>query len=197
MRIGTPESPTPWLTIVGEMADLKLSSPNDPAKEQFFGPVDQAEEEIGSFASASDLNGNGGYIVLRSTLPPESMECALRSTVRAIDPQLPLTQVQTLEQAVSDSEAPRRFNTVLITSFGRAAVLLAVLGIYSVIAFMVASRVQEMAIPHGARFAARWNHPPDSGIRNETRCHRLHPWVGGGCGSLNPTAVHAVWSQPV
>ena len=146
MRIGTPESPTPWLTIVGEVADVKLSSPDDPTKEQFFGPVDQAEEEIGSFASASDLNGNGGYIVLRSTLPPESMESALRSTVRAIDPQLPLTQVQTMEQAVSDSEAPRRFNTVLITSFACAAVLLAVLGIYSVIAFSVASRVQEMAI---------------------------------------------------
>jgi ABC-type antimicrobial peptide transport system permease subunit len=74
------------------------------------------------------------------------MESVLRSTVRAIDPQLPLTQVQTMEQAVSLSEAPRRFNTVLITSFAGAAVLLAVLGIYSVIAFSVASRVQELAI---------------------------------------------------
>jgi ABC-type antimicrobial peptide transport system permease subunit len=66
--------------------------------------------------------------------------------VRAIDPQLPLTQVQTMEQAVSSSEAPRRFNTALITIFAFAAVLLAVLGIYSVIAFSAASRVQEMAI---------------------------------------------------
>ena len=87
-----------------------------------------------------------GYIVLRSALPPEQMENALRATVRSIDPQLPLTQVQTMEQAVSESEAPRRFNTVLISSFAFAAVLLAVLGIYSVIAFSVASRVQEMAI---------------------------------------------------
>ena len=74
------------------------------------------------------------------------MENALRSTVRSIDPLLPLTQVQTMEQAVSQSEAPRRFNTVLIGSFAFAAVLLAVLGIYSVISFSVASRVQEMAI---------------------------------------------------
>ncbi|HXR38507.1 MAG TPA: ABC transporter permease [Terracidiphilus sp.] len=145
-RIGTPEMQTPWLTIVGEAADVKLSSPDDPTKEQFFFPVDQAEEDIGSLASPTDLNGNGGYVVLRSALPPEQMENALRATVRAIDPQLPLTQVQTMEQAVSDSEAPRRFNTVLITSFACAAVLLAVLGIYSVIAFSVASRVQEMAI---------------------------------------------------
>jgi predicted permease len=146
IRLGTPESQTPWMTIVGEVADVKLGSPDDPTKEQFFSPVDQAEEELGSFASPTDLNGNGGYIVLRSALRPEQMESALRTTVRAIDPQLPLTQVQTMEQAVSSSEAPRRFNTALITIFAFAAVLLAVLGIYSVIAFSAASRVQEMAI---------------------------------------------------
>ena len=146
LRIGTPEMQTPWLTIVGEVADVKLNSPDEPTKEEYYGPVAQAEETIGSLASPTDLNGNGGYIVLRSALPPEQMEAAMRSTVRSIDPQLPLTQMQTMEQAVSQSEAPRRFNTVLITSFACAAVLLAVLGIYSVIAFSVASRVQEMAI---------------------------------------------------
>jgi putative ABC transport system permease protein len=146
LRLGTAEMKTPWLTIVGEVADVKLSSPDDPTKEQNFFPVDQLEEAIGSLASPGDLNGNGGYIVLRSVSPPEQMENALRASVRSIDPQLPLTQVQTMGQAVSESEAPRRFNTVLIAGFAFAAVLLAVLGIYSVIAFSVASRVQEMAI---------------------------------------------------
>ena len=51
-----------------------------------------------------------------------------------------------MEHAISDSEAPRRFNTVLISSFAAAALLLAILGIYSVIAFTVAMRVHEMAI---------------------------------------------------
>jgi putative ABC transport system permease protein len=146
LRIGTPEMQTPWLTVVGEVADVKLTSPDDPSKEQYFSPVDQAEESIGSLASPGDLNGNFGYIALRSSLPPEQMENALRAAVRSIDPLLPLTHVQTLDQAVSDSEAPRRFNTILISSFAFAAVLLAVLGIYSVIAFSAASRVQEMAI---------------------------------------------------
>jgi predicted permease len=147
LRIGTPEMQTPWLSVVGEVADVKLNSPDEPSKEEYYTVVAQAEDSYGSLANpATDLNGNGGYIALRSALPPEQMEAALRSTVRAIDPQLPLTQVQTMEQAVSATEAPRRFNTVLITSFAGAAVLLAVLGIYSVIAFSVASRVQEMAI---------------------------------------------------
>ena len=146
VRIGTPQMQTPWLTVVGEVSDTQLLSPDNPASEQYYIPVDQAEEVIGSLAQPGDLNGNGGFIVLRSALRPEQMESALRSTVRSIDPLLPLTQVQTMEQVVSESEASRRFNTVLISSFAFAAMLLAVLGIYSVIAFSVASRVQEMAI---------------------------------------------------
>jgi putative ABC transport system permease protein len=146
LRVGAPEMQTPWLTIVGEVADVKLSSPDDPTKEQYFIPSDQAIGAAGSLAQPDDLSGDGGYIVLRSAVPPEQMENTLRATVASIDPQLPLTQVQTMVQAVSESEAPRRFNTVLITTFAFAAVLLAVLGIYSVIAFTVASRVQEMAI---------------------------------------------------
>ncbi|WP_058186914.1 ABC transporter permease [Terracidiphilus gabretensis] len=147
LRIGTQEMQTPWMTVVGEVADVKLASPDQPANMQYYTPVDQIEDDIGSLGNpATDTNGNGGFIVLRSSLPPEQMENSLRSAVRSIDPLLPLTQVQTMEQAVSVSEAPRRFNTVLIGSFAFAAVLLAVLGIYSVISFSVASRVQEMAI---------------------------------------------------
>ncbi|HXJ85752.1 MAG TPA: FtsX-like permease family protein [Candidatus Binatia bacterium] len=74
------------------------------------------------------------------------MSNAVRAAVRSIDPLLPLTQLQTMESAVSDSEAPRRFQTSVITAFAIAAVLLAALGIYSVIAFSAALRVQEMAI---------------------------------------------------
>jgi predicted permease len=147
LRIGTPEMQTPWLSVVGEVADVKFSSPDEVTKEQYYFPLAQIEPDYGALANpATDLNGNGGYIALRSSLPPEQMENSLRATVRSVDPLLPLTQVQTMEQAVSDSEAPRRFNTVLISSFAFAAVLLAVLGIYSIIAFSVASRVQEMAI---------------------------------------------------
>ncbi|MGA2344955.1 MAG: ABC transporter permease [Candidatus Sulfotelmatobacter sp.] len=146
LRIGMQESPTPWVTIVGEVADVKESSPDVPDKEQFYEPIDQFEKTLGTFASPGDLQGNGGYIVLRTAMEPEQMENTLRETVRSIDAQLPLTQVQSMQQTVSDSENERRFNTVLISSFAIAAVLLAALGIYSVIAFSAALREQEMAI---------------------------------------------------
>ena len=83
---------------------------------------------------------------MRTALEPEQMANALRATVRSIDPQLPLAQVQSMERTVSDSEAPRRFNTAVISAFAIAAVLLAALGMYSVMAFSAALRVQEMAI---------------------------------------------------
>jgi len=148
IRWGMPETPTPWMTVVGEVDDIKQDSPDQATKEQAYQPVEQSLASFGSLAASatSVLIGNGGFIVLRTALPPEQMENAMLSTVRSIDRQLPLTQMQTMEHAVSETEAPRRFNTVLITAFALAAVLLAILGIYSIIAFSVALRVQEMAI---------------------------------------------------
>ena len=146
LRIGTKDMQPPWLTVVGEIADVKESSPDAPSKEEWYQPVEQFEKSLGALGSPTDINGNGGFIALRTETEPGQMENLLRNTVRAIDSQLPLTQVQSMEQTVADSEAPRRFNTVLISAFAIAAVLLAALGIYSVIAFSAALRVQEMAI---------------------------------------------------
>lgn len=145
-RIGTVETPTPWITIVGEVADVKENSPDAPNKEQWYQPIKQFEASVGSLAQPTDLNGDGASIVVRTAVDPEQIANTLRATVRSIDPQLPLAQVQTMEHAVSETEAPRRFNTAVISAFAIAAVLLAALGIYSVIAFSAALRQQEMAI---------------------------------------------------
>ena len=146
LRLGTPETQTPWMTIVGEVADVKEASPDAPTKEQYYQPIEQFEKAVGSLGSPTDINGNAGYIVMRTATEPEQTANVLRATVGSMDSQLPLTQIQSMEQTVSDSEAPRRFNTILISAFAVAAVLLAALGIYSVIAFSAALRVHEMAI---------------------------------------------------
>ena len=145
-HLGTQTMQMPWATVAGEVADVKESSPDVPAKQEYYLPIDQVESLAGPLASPSDLNGNSVYMAVRTAMPPEQMENTLRATVRGMDAQLPLNQVETMQHAITDSEAPRRFNTALITSFAVAAVLLAVLGIYSVIAFSVALRVQEIAI---------------------------------------------------
>jgi predicted permease len=143
---GPVEAKLPWLTIVGEIGDMKELGADLPTQNQIYLPVSQVKAGVGSFATPAMRVGNNGYIVLRSEMAPAQMVDSLRAIVRSIDPLLPLTQVESMEQVVSEDQAPRRFNTALISSFAAAAVLLSFLGIYSVIAFSAAMRSQEMAI---------------------------------------------------
>jgi len=146
VRWGMQETPTPWMTVVGEIGNIRQAGPDVPTQYQIYEPFNQNVASYGSLAPADSLNAQGGAIVLRTALPPDSMEASLRATVRSIDPQLPLTLVQPMDRTVSEVEAPRRFNAALVSSFAAAAVLLALMGIYSVIAFSAAMRTQEMAI---------------------------------------------------
>jgi ABC-type antimicrobial peptide transport system permease subunit len=142
----TEATTVPWVTVVGEIGDVKELAADVPTTNQVYFPFSQAKGDAGSFATPEMLVGNGGSIVLRSQQPPEQMIGALRNVVRSIDPQLPLTQVESMEAIVQEGQAPRRFNAALISSFAAAAVLLALLGIYSVIAYSAVQRTQEMAI---------------------------------------------------
>jgi predicted permease len=146
LRWGLAETPSPWMTVVGVIGDIKQESADAPTREQIYQPAAQNAISYGALAPPDMLNGQGGSIVLRTQLPPEQMMSALRSTVHAIDPRLPLTHMESMEHVVEEGQASRRFNTVLISCFAVAAMLLALLGIYSVIAFSAALRTQEMAI---------------------------------------------------
>ena len=146
IHIGLLETPLPWMTVVGEIGDVKQTSVDSDVTYQFYQPIDQMKASLGTFAPPDMIVGNGGSIVLRTSLPPETMASILRATVRSVDPQLPLTQVESMDQVIAEGQASRRFNTVLISSFAAAAVLLALLGIYSVIAFSATMRTHEMAI---------------------------------------------------
>ncbi len=146
IHIGIKESPTPWMTVVGEIADIKETSADAPTQNQMYTPASQFKASIAQFAPPGMLNGTYGSIVLHSQLPPEQMVDSVRAAVRSIDPQLPLIHVESMEHVVAEGQASRRFNTVLISSFAAAAVLLALLGIYSVIAFSAALRTHELAI---------------------------------------------------
>jgi putative ABC transport system permease protein len=143
---GPKEADLPWLTVVGEIGDVKELAADVPTEEQFYIPASQAKADAGSFAPPGMLTGRGGSIVVRGKLPPEQMANSLLAIVHSLDPQLPLTQVESMDRVVSEGQAPRRFSTALISAFAGAAILLALLGIYSVIAFSTALRTQEMAI---------------------------------------------------
>jgi ABC-type antimicrobial peptide transport system permease subunit len=136
----------PWQTVVGEIGDVKQLAADQPTGMQIYVPASQVRASAGSFVTASFVSGNRGSIVVRAQMAPEQMAGSLRAIVHSIDPQLPLTDVESMDRVVGEGQASRRFMTILISAFAGGALLLALLGIYSVIAFSAALRAHEMAI---------------------------------------------------
>jgi putative ABC transport system permease protein len=136
IHVGNPRKGLPWATVVGVVADTKLGSRDEPSTDQWYIPAQQPATLFGPRASGSLTHDAAGYVTLRSALPAEQMTQVLRSTLAEIDPLLALQQVEPMNDVISNVEAPRRFNTNLITAFAMGAV----------VAFSVSLRAQEIAI---------------------------------------------------
>jgi hypothetical protein len=146
MHVGNPQKGLPWATVVGVVADTKLGARDEPSIDQWFTPAEQPATLDGIEASGKLTVPAGGYIALRSAFPPQQITQVLRAVITEIDPLLALQQVRPMDDAISNIEAPRRFNTALITAFAVAALVLAITGVYAVVAFSVSLRDQEIAI---------------------------------------------------
>ena len=86
------------------------------------------------------------YLSVRTSLDPHSLAAALRAQVAAADPDQPLSEIQTMEERLESASASPRFTMLLIAIFSATAFVLAVVGIYGVIAYSVAQRTQELGI---------------------------------------------------
>jgi putative ABC transport system permease protein len=146
MHVGNPRKGYPWATVVGVVADTKLGARDEPSGDQWYAPDEQPATLFGNNVAEALLQPAGGYLVVRSALLPEQMIGTLRATVAEIDPSLVLRDVKSMGEVMANVEAPRRFNTDLITTFAAGALLLAITGIYAVVAFSVSQRTQEIAI---------------------------------------------------
>jgi predicted permease len=119
--------------IVGVAADVRSTGLNTPPEADYFLPALQRPETFTN-------------ILVRSTLAPAAMAPLVRDALRAVDPDLPLLQPDALSARIADTVANRKLALMLLASLAGLALVLACLGVYSVMAHLVAFRTSEIGI---------------------------------------------------
>lgn len=123
----------PWYTVVAVVSDIRHRGPAAPPRPELFHPLGQRSFSFMAF-------------VVRTTGDPLAVVPAVRAEVAALAPDLPISQVGTMERHIERALARPRFMSTLIAAFGALAVALAVVGIYGVMTYAVSQRAQEIAI---------------------------------------------------
>jgi predicted permease len=127
--------------IVGHVKQYALDAdPPGALQTQFFYPFMQIPEKVMSLVAKSVA------VVLRTHVDPTSIMGQVRETVREIDPHEVIYNVQTMDDVVATSYAARRFTMFLLTGFAVLAMMLACVGIYGVVSYLVGQRTQEIGI---------------------------------------------------
>ncbi len=121
-----------WMTVVGIVADTRRAGVDQRVRTESYQPYTQ---DPGSMT-----------IVIRTAGDPSAIVSALRAALRGLDPEQPLARVASMDELIDGQTAARRFNTWLLGAFGAAAITLTAIGLYSLLAYLVALRRHEMAV---------------------------------------------------
>ena len=122
-----------WLTVVGVVQDTRSGGLERPPFSQIYEVQSQRGDQIGD-------------LVIRTAGDPVQLASSVRSIIHAVDPQVIVSSISTMERLLEDQEASRRFETWLIGVFSAIALSLAAFGVFAVMHYSIAARTHEIGI---------------------------------------------------
>jgi putative ABC transport system permease protein len=140
IKWGPPESKSPWMTVVGVVGNVKHRPLDTPTQPHTYQPLSQLND------SAVESIARVLHLTVQCKGNPAGLADVLRRQVQALDPAVPLTTVRTMDEVLASSISPRRFTTLLMSTFAAVALLLASIGLYGLIAYSVRQRTHEFGI---------------------------------------------------
>jgi len=138
IKFGPPDANSPWINVVGVVGDVRSAALATMPAAEIYACYHQNTLRYNPLPHM--------YLVVLTTGSDQAVTHALLDKIRALDSNLPLPQVQPMDDIYAESIAARRFNMLLLSIFALMAVVLAAVGIYGVISYSVVSRTQEIGI---------------------------------------------------